>query len=208
MKTLRFIKFMRISTVSFMLFTIGLRGAPAYALPATDPPAKEKAINCLGDLQGTLSTTPQIVDFWKTATLRWNVTVPSSCTGTGVKLYVDNQAVSPTGSQSIQPIANAGYRLHAALPAALGGGRRTLANAAIKVELPLKPSIIPINANYMAPLLVQTLGTENTYIYVENHVELDLSGWESIPIVAGVTLAGGRTDGASAGTSTLHDHLS
>lgn len=179
-----------------MLLTAGLRGTPAYALPATDPPQKEKAIECLGDLQGTLSTTPQSVNLWQTATLRWNVTVPSSCTGVGLKLYVDNQAVSPIGSRSIQPIANTGYRLHAALPAVLGGGRRTLITTAIKVIMPQQ---VTITANYMVPLLLQALrdpfipGTSSRYIYIENHVELDLSGRESIPIAGGVTLAGGRT---------------
>jgi hypothetical protein len=195
MKTLRFTQFVRISMVSFMLLTVGLRSAPAYALPITgDPP--EKAMECLGDLQGTLSSTPQPVNLWQTATLRWNVTVPSICTGTGVKLYVDNQVVLRTGSRTIQPIANTSYRLHAALPAVWGGGRRTLATTTAKV---IMPPVVTINANYMAPLLVQALrdpfvpGTNSRYIYIENHVELNLSGREYIPIAAGVTLAGGRT---------------
>jgi hypothetical protein len=195
MKTSWFAKFVCISTLSFMLLSIGLRCLPAYALPATDDPP-EKAIECLGDLQGTISSTPQPVNLWQTATLRWNVTVPSICTGTGVKLYVDNQVVSPTGSQTIQPIANTSYRLHATLPAVFGGGRRTLATTTAKV---IMPPVVTINANYMVPLLLQALrdpfvpGTSSRYIYIENHVELNLSGREFIPIVGGITLAGGRT---------------
>jgi len=204
MKTSGFTKLIRGGAVSSLLFLAGLQGAPAYALPATDPPAKEKAINCLGDLQGTLSVTPQPVNLWQTATLKWNVTVPSSCTGVGVKLYVDNQIVSPTGSRTIQPIADTSAKLHATLPAALGGGRRTLATVPIKV---IMPQAVTIDADYMVPTLLQALRFEENknadgsikdpaarrYIYIENGVELDLSGRESIPIAGGVTLAGGRT---------------
>ncbi len=183
--------------VLLMLLTVGLHYSPAYALPiAGDPP--EKAMECLGGLQGTISATPQPVPLWQTATLKWNVTVPSSCTGIGLKLYVENQVVSSTGSRTIQPISDTrGYRLHATLPAVLGGGKRTLATTAgIKVIMPQK---VTITANYMVPLLLQALrdpfvpGTTDRSIYVENHVELDLSGRESIPIREGVTLAGGRT---------------
>ncbi len=125
--------------------------------------------------------------------MRWNVIVPSSCTGVGVKLYVDNQVVSATGSRTIQPIADTGAKLHATLPAVLGGGRRTLATTSIKVDLPEPPTIISINANFMEPLLLQALREGNKYIRIENHVELDLSGWESIPVAGGVILEGGRT---------------
>ena len=51
----------------------------------------------------------------------------------------------------------------------------------------------------MEPLFLQALrdpfipGTNSRYIYIENQVELDLSYLENIPIIAGVTLAGGRT---------------
>src|SRR5262245_46541105 len=145
MKTSQLVKFIRISMLSFVLLGLGLRGSPAHALPATDPPLKEKALDCLGDLQGTISATTQPVDLWKTATLRWNVTVPSGCTGIGVKLYVDNQAVSPTGSRSIQPIADSSSKLHAALPAVYGGAKRTLATTVIKVKM---PQVVTINANY------------------------------------------------------------
>jgi hypothetical protein len=36
----RFVKFMCISTVSFLLLTVRLQCSPAYALPATDDPPK------------------------------------------------------------------------------------------------------------------------------------------------------------------------
>jgi hypothetical protein len=179
----RFAKRMSISMVSFMLLTVGLQGPPAYALPPTDEPP-ERMLRCLGDAQGSISTTPQTVNLWQTATLSWNIKVPSGCGD--LKLYVDNQVVSPTGSRSIQPIADTSYRLHAVL----GNGSRMLATAAIKVVLPPR---VAINANYLERLLVQALRTPGTYIDVENQVELDLSGREYIPIEEGVTLAGGRT---------------
>ena len=186
-------KLVNVSMVSFILLSLGLQTSPAQALPASPPPQSEKALECLGDLQGTLSATPQPIPLWQSGTLRWNVTVPSSCTGVGVKLYVDNQVVSPTGSRTIQPIADTSAKLHATLPAVLGGGRRTLATASIKVDLPESPSIISINANYMAPLLVQALREGNKHIRIENPVELDLSGREFISIAENTTLEGGRT---------------
>src|SRR5262245_32963441 len=121
-KTSRFVTFTRISIVSFILLTVRLQCSPAHALPATnDPP--DQTIDCLGNLQGSISTAPQTVNLGQSATLSWNVKVPSGCTG--VKLYVDNVAVSPIGSRIIQPIANTGYQLNALFL----GGRRTLANA-------------------------------------------------------------------------------
>jgi hypothetical protein len=61
------------------------------------------------------------------------------------------------------------------------------------------PQVVTINANYMVPLLLQALsdpfipGTTSRQIYIENHVELDLTGRDYIQIREGVTLAGGRT---------------
>ena len=185
-----FVKLTYISLLSFLLLSTSLYASLAYALRATNEPP-QKALDCLGDLQGTISA-PSQVDLWQTATLRWNVTLPSSCTGIGVKLYVDNQVVSPIGSRTFQPIADTSpIKLHAALPAVYGGAKRTLAaTTAIKVNL---PPLVAINANYMAPLLLQALRTPGTYISVANNVELNLSGQEYISIAAGVTLAGGRT---------------
>jgi len=182
-------KLIFINLASMILLSLGLRVLPAYALPAGDPPQKEKATDCLGDLQGTISVTPQPIPLWQTATLRWNVTVPSSCTGIGVKLYVDNQVVSSTGSRTIQPIADTSSKLYATLPAVLGGGRRTLATTSIKVDLPEPPSIITVSDNYMEPLLLQALREGNKSIFIASNVELDLSGREYIPIAAGVTVS-------------------
>jgi hypothetical protein len=90
----RFVKWRNIGLVSLMLLSVGVQTSPAFALPATGTATStpsQKVIDCLGDLHGTLSATPQLIPFGQTATLRWNVTVPRSCTGIGVKLYVDNQ---------------------------------------------------------------------------------------------------------------------
>jgi len=118
------------------LLSLGLSSSPAHAIPANEPPQQEDSLDCFSDLQGAISNTPQVINLGQTATLRWNVTVPSSCTGKGVKLYVNNQLVSSTGSQNIQPSADTSYRLRATLPAVHGGGERTLATSAIKVNLP------------------------------------------------------------------------
>ena len=190
---LRVSKLMSTNLVSFLLLGVGLQASTAYALPATDPTGQEQALDCLGDLQGTLSITPQPIRLGDPGNLQWSVTVPSNCSGVGIKLYVDNQLVSLTGSRTIQPIANTSARLHATLPAVLGGGRRTLAAVSIKVDLPEPPTIISINANHMEPLLLQALREGNKHIRIENHVELDLTGWESIAIAGGVILEGGRT---------------
>ena len=204
MKTSSISQFMRISTLSLMLLTVGLQTSPALALaPKTNLSnvnnlslqAKEKAAKCLNSLQGTISASPQPVEFPNPTTLSWNVTVPSTsalCTGINVKLYVDGLAVSPAGSRSIQPIVDS----KSFLIAASGTTQRTLATTTVEVTM---PQVVTINANYMVPLLVQALsdpfipGTYSRQIYIENHVELDLTGRESIPIREGVTLAGGRT---------------
>ena len=99
-------KLVKVGMVSFMLLSLGLQASPAQRTSGRPPSPKERAFECLGDLQGTISATPQPILLMQTGTLRWNVTVPSSCTGVGVKLYVDNQVVSPTGSRTIQPIAD------------------------------------------------------------------------------------------------------
>ncbi|MGE4094503.1 MAG: right-handed parallel beta-helix repeat-containing protein [Candidatus Binatia bacterium] len=197
-----FVKMVDIAMISSMLFSVGLQVSPALALAPKvnlsnvknlSLQAKEKAAKCLNSLQATISASPQPVKLLEPATLSWNVTVPSSsafCTGINVKLYVDGLAVSPAGSRSIQPIANYQSFLIAAVD---GGTQRTLATADIKVDLPERPEIISINANYMVPLLLQALSEGNKHIRIENHVELDLSGREFIPIAAGVILEGGRT---------------
>lgn len=175
-------KLMKVSLASVMLLSSGLLTSPAHALPK-DPP--EQTVDCLGDLQGSISTKDQSVNLWETSILSWNVNVPRGCTG--VKLYVDGVVVSPIGSRSIQPIANTVYRLQAVFR----NGRREVGLASIKVVL---PENLTISANYLAPQLVQALEEGKVKsIFIENHVELDLSGYEGIAIGAGVTLAGGRT---------------
>ena len=175
-------------------------------VPAIDPIRRqqdERVRWCLNSLQGTISSTPEPVPLWTDATLNWSATDPGTsiyCTGLDVKLYVNGYSVPPVGSQIIRrPIADTEARLIAAS----GVLQRTLATTAIKVEM---PSIITIYENDMAPLLVQALRFDENrlangnvdpgarrYIYIEHDVELDLTGWESIPITGGVTLIGKGT---------------
>ena len=155
MNTKLFVKLVNIGMVSFTLLRVGLQTSPALALaPKTNLSnvnnlslqAKEKAAKCLNSLQASISSNPQPVAFGNTTTLSWNVTGLSSnslCTGLNVKLYVEGQVVSSSGSRSIQPI----FDYKSFLIAASGTTQRTLATADIKVDLPEPPTIISINAN-------------------------------------------------------------
>src|SRR5262249_50647632 len=167
----------KVSLASVMLFSGGLQPVPAHALTkTTDPP--DQTVDCLGNLQGTISTKDPSVDLWQTSSLSWNVTVPHGCTG--VKLYVDALDVSPTGSRSMQPVVDTVYGLQAVFR----NGRRDLGLAVIKVKLLEE---VTISANYMVPLLVQALkGDPVKRVVVANSVELDLTGYEDIAIGAGV----------------------
>ena len=127
----RFAQLLTIGMVSVLLLGSGLQASPALALSKEPPPdVDEEAVVCLADLRGTLSSTPRPVPLGQTATLRWHVTVPSSCASIGVTLYVSNQVVPPTGSRTIRPLDTMGSRLHAVS----GGRTRTLATAATIVS--------------------------------------------------------------------------
>ncbi len=52
---------------------------------------------------------------------------------------------------------------------------------------------VTLTANNQVPLLIQAVTTENARIFVQNHLELDLTGREFIYVAKGVQLIGGRT---------------
>jgi Right handed beta helix region len=104
---------------------------------------------------------------------------------------LNGQSVPRSGSITVWPPANASYVLRAQF----SGASRILSSAAVTVGLPVvngRPTVT-ITSNDQAALFVQALGTDNALIYVQNHVELDLSYRQSIPIHTGVTVIGGRT---------------
>lgn len=180
----RFAKLLNISLVSFTLLTAGLQGSPVYALPAggSNPPPEPR---CVRDLQVlSFAASPNTVDFGSSTTLSWNVKIPAGCTT--LKLDIGGQVVGRQSSLTVQPLFDSTYTLRATF----SNKKYGIASASVKVNL---PPIVTINANNLAPLLVQALRTPGTYIDVKNHVELNLSGRESIPIAERVTLAGGRT---------------
>ena len=103
--------------------------------------------------------------------------------------------MNPNGFKTVQPLANATYRLRARL---IGVGEAEIATLPVGVVLPPDSSspgrqLVTITANNQAPLLVQALGTPNTTVVVSNDVQLDLSYRHDIAVAEGVILRGGRS---------------
>jgi parallel beta helix pectate lyase-like protein len=177
-----------------VLAVAGLWAAPAHAAPATDP--NENINPCLDGVRvRSFTATPATVDYGKSTTLRWDVSVPPNCPQLKFDL-TPNQPVRPQGSLEVTPIANVLRGLHASWA---GRSRRRIATLPLKVTLPAN---LEIGANHLAPTLAQALGTPGITIKIPNHVQLDLSYWLQIPVAAGVTLIGART--ASQGGPLIH----
>ena len=193
-------KWMNIGLISVMLFSLSLPGSPAHAIrngtnappfdngtlapPEREPLPPEETLDCFVDPHGSISITPQTIHLGESATLTWNVTVPVGCGA--MKFYINGLPVAPRGSRVVQPIANDGYELYAQFETA----KHHFGTAPITVVLP--QSII-ISDKSQLFLLLQALETPGAHVFVENHVEMDLSVFEYITIAAGVTLEGGRT---------------
>jgi hypothetical protein len=84
------------------------------------------------------------------------------------------------------PIANTTYTLKTSL----ARDSRTLASVFVEVDLP--QPVVAINANNHVPMFVQAVGTPGRTVIVASHVQLDLTGYESIVIAGNVTIRGGR----------------
>lgn len=163
---------------------------PVLALPSgSTTPGQERALECLGEIQASLTASPSTINLGQSVSLRWDATVPSGCGMVGLRL--DSTTVPTTGSRSLQPIADTTYILRAVF----GNSTRTLATRTVRVIL---PQTVTINSSFQKPLLLQALRTPNTTVIVQNHVDMDLTSWNGfalhdIPIASGVILRGGRT---------------
>jgi hypothetical protein len=120
----------------------------------------------------------------QSTTLSWSVEIPSRCRR--VRIYVALRQGKAKDSRRIVPIANTGY----SLVAKAGRADRTLRRTSVEVEL---PNPVTIDTNHMQRTLRQALQTDKMVIRVKKSVVLNLSGWQDVPIAAGVKLLGERT---------------
>ena len=173
----------------------------AHALPnfddPLDSPTSDETIECLSDVQvRSFTATPATIEFGENAMLNWDVDLPSGCTG--LQLYVAGQAVGPQGSLTVQPFRTTTYSLSARLP--FNNLSVVIATTTITVLWPQEVTEVTIDCSSAAckQLLLAALNTPDRTgrtdrtIYIENHVELDLSNKEDIPVAEGVKLIGGR----------------
>lgn len=140
---------------------------------------------CLSEATGSLTATPSSVPLGASATLRWNVSIPSGCSV--VKTYLDSQLIAASGTRTVTPQANSTHRLRLYIS---GYGERQLASANIAVQLPPR---VDITANSQVSTFVQAVQTPNTTVVVANHVQLDLSNRQDIAVASGVRIQGGRS---------------
>jgi len=174
-----------IVTVGAMLLAAG-DAAPASALPPSDDTEDPAGVECVGGTTGSFSLAPGAVDLGQSVTVSWNVQVPPRCAG--VTQTLNGVPVARAGSMSLQPIATGDSY---ALAASMAGATRTLGMASVTVNIP-PGSTVNITRNHWVRLLIQALGTPGITIQVADHVEMDLSGRQTIPIARGVRLLGGR----------------
>ncbi len=160
-----------------------------------DPPG----LDCLTETHGSLSATPQAIVAGATARLTWSTQAPAGCGAIVVK--VDGLQQSRTGTMDVSGIdsrtavLDAHLRRTYKLTAHFGGASRELSSAVVDVYLPIvanRPQV-RITANTQAALLKLALQTPNAFVFVENHVALDMTGRTPVYVAEGVHLKGGRT---------------
>jgi hypothetical protein len=168
-----------------LVFAGGGHGVSAgYAIPTN--PGEPEDPPCLAGLTvRSFTASPSAVDLGQSATIRWNVQVPSGCVQ--LRLDLNGQPIWRQGALRVTPIANSTFALHARWRGRLQG---TIATLTIRVVLPPQ---VTIDGNHLAGLLSQALNTPNTTIRVLSGVELDLSRYANMPVAQGVTLLGTRT---------------
>ncbi len=174
----------------FLLLAVLCGVAPAQGqTPSPSDPDDDPNLTCLYNTTGRVWTDRQTVPLGESVKVSWSVQVPYNCTT--VTQTLNSQSVPRSGSMTVWPPANASY----VLKARFSGASRILSSASVTVGLPIvngRPTVT-ITSSGQAALFVQALGTDNALIYVQDHVELDLSYREYIPIHTGVTVIGGRT---------------
>ncbi|MGE3511301.1 MAG: FG-GAP-like repeat-containing protein [Vicinamibacterales bacterium] len=191
------------------------RPASAQALLGDD--ADPPGLDCLAQAHGSLGATAGIVA-GQQATLSWSIQAPSTCGA--MRVLVDNFTVGRTGSMNVAAIkrTSAVYepryapgsgeivtpgflRSHYVLRVAFGGATRTIDTANVDVRLPVDAATgrpeVTITANHEVPLLLLGLKSRRASVFVQNDVELDLTGYEHIYIASGVQLIGSRSSRAA-----------
>jgi hypothetical protein len=155
--------------------------------PVTEPEPPDRS--CIDVGSGTIVASPTSVVPGQPSTLTWNVQLPSYCGHVLVKVAGANRPRS--GSAVVYPVQPSTYPLRLAE----GTQIRDVARASIAMALPTQNGrvVVTITRNDEYWLFLQAIGTPGAYVFLQNHVELDLSGSESLYIANGVTIAGGRT---------------
>ena len=181
--------------VAVLAMTMGLAGSAAAQALAPDlngdtTPGETLALKCVGGATATLSVSPAVVHPGQLVTLSWSVLAPSGCDA--LTVTVDHLAAGRSGQRVVDPIATRSYALYVAF----GGASQRRASAQAVVELVKDATgrpTVTLTGNHQVPLLIQAITTENARIYIQNHVELDLTGKEFIYVAPGVQVIGGRT---------------
>lgn len=140
--------------------------------PYCPPPEKDPCASATA----SLSASPPNILQGQSSTLFWSFNIPPGCVGA---LTLSSKPVAVQGAMSVTPLADQPYQLRL--------GTRTLATVTVKVTLP-KVVRIKGNTAEWRRLLIQALGTAGTRVVLEPNVDMDMTGFENIYIVQGVTL--------------------
>jgi hypothetical protein len=146
--------------------------------------------DCLSDTNAFLSVSRAEIDVGETATLSWGVHPAAGC-GAMTQSISGIGPVSRGDSKEVQPMANSSWILYGQK----AGGSRELASASVRVRLPQvneRPNV-KITSDDQVALFLQAIGEYNAVVRIENHVNLDLSRYDSLHIAAGVHIIGGRS---------------
>jgi hypothetical protein len=155
--------------------------------PDDGPPVDPK---CALHSTASLTATPAAIKLGETATVSWSVSIPATCKNPG-QLTLNGAPVAIQGSFAVQPMANTAYVL------LLNGVRLGLLQIGVTL-----PPVVHIKGGTPAwrDLLIQAVGTPNTLVLLAANVEMDMSGYEGIYIVQGVTLT---SEAPPVGNTTL-----
>ncbi|WP_020390821.1 FG-GAP-like repeat-containing protein [Kribbella catacumbae] len=104
-----------------------------------------------------------------------------------LSVMLDGRPVSAQGSLVDQPQSTKTYRLTIQRP---DGFEANLGSANVRVTVPRN---VTISNNSQQALFRQAIATPKTVVRIQDHVDLDLSGYESLVIADGVHILGGRT---------------
>ena len=131
--------------------------------------------HCAG-ARGTLTANPPSINQGQSTTLQWAVSVPKDCAG---QITLSSSPVGVSGTRTVAPSSSTPYQLRL--------NAKTLASVDVNVVLP--PTVrIDGNTPEWRRLFLQAVGTPNTRVVLTSNVDLDMTGFESIPIVQGVTI--------------------